>query len=331
MTDLPEVARALVAPGKGLLAADESVATATKRLARYGIREGEDMRRAYRDLFLEAEGIERFLSGVILFSETFGERAEDDAWFPQSIAARGVLAGIKVDEGLEPLPESPKEFLTKGLLGLPERFKEFKDKGATFAKWRAALPISGDTLPSAAAIAENAKRLATYAREAQEYGLVPIVEPEVLLEGNHSRLRAMQVLTSVLGTLFKALAEQSVDLSGVILKTAMALSGSESGKRDTPEEVAEGTLAALIAAVPKKIGGVVFLSGGQDPEQATENLAAVARRARAAGAPWPLTFSYARALQEEALAAWQGKPENLPAARAVFLARLAKVAAAVMP
>ncbi|HVW82898.1 MAG TPA: class I fructose-bisphosphate aldolase [Candidatus Paceibacterota bacterium] len=331
MIDLAEIARSLVAEGKGLLAADESVHTATARLALYGIAEGEDMRRAYRDLFLEAEGIERYLSGVILFSETFGERGSDGKWFPQSISARGVLAGIKVDEGTEPFPDSPKEFLTKGLFGLPERFKEFREKGATFAKWRAVFPIDGDRLPSSSAIVENAKRLAKYAREAQEYGIVPIVEPEVLLEGAHARARAEEVIKEVLGVLFAALAEQSVDLPALILKTAMALSGSASGRKDTPEEVAESTLAALLAAVPRKTGGVVFLSGGQSPEEATENLAAVHRRARIAGAPWPLTFSYARALQEEALALWGGKPENVAAARAAFLARLAKVSAAVLP
>jgi fructose-bisphosphate aldolase class I len=219
--------------------------------------------------------------------------------------------------------------LTKGLLGLPERFKEFRDKGASFAKWRAVIAIEGDRLPSAAALRENAKRLAKYAREAQEYGLVPLLEPEVLLTGNHSRLRAKEVLIAALTALFGALNEQSVDRAGAVLKTAMALSGDKSGKTDTPEEVAKSTIEALMAAVPKDLAGVVFLSGGQGPDEATEHLAAVVKEARAKRAPWPLTFSYARALQEEALAIWKGEAAALPAAREAFLARLARVSAAV--
>ena len=329
MIDLAANARELFALGKGILAADESVHSAEARLAEYGIKGGEEMRREDRALFLNTPGVEQFLSGVILFSETFDERGDDGKWFPQSLAARGINPGIKVDEGLDPFPESPKETITKGLLGLPDRFKEFKDKGATFAKWRAAFTIDGDKLPTAQAIHENAKRLAKYAREAQEYGIVPIVEPEVLLSGKHSRLRSKEVLTQVLTTLFSVCEEQAVDYSGLILKTAMAISGNKSGKTDTPEEVAESTVDTLLATVPKNVAGIVFLSGGQTPDQATENLAAIVRRARSASAPWPITFSYARALQEEALTLWKGEAANVEAARAAFLARLTKVAGAV--
>ena len=329
MTDLVATARSLVAPGKGLLAADESTPTATKRLAAYGIRSSEEMRRQYRDLFLGAPGIEDHLSGVILFSETFAQKGNDRKLFPKSLAKRGIAPGIKVDEGTEPFAESPDERITKGLVGLSERLAAFKKQGAVFTKWRAVIRIDGNRLPTAAAILENAKRLASYAKEAQAAGLVPILEPEVLLEGNHSRVRAQEVITKTLETLFSLVEEQAVDRAGLVVKTAMALSGSESTKKDMPEEIAEATLEALMAAVPRQVAGIVFLSGGQTPEEATENLAAITKRAKELDAPWPLTFSYARALQEEALAIWKGKAENIDAARGAFLARLANVSAAL--
>ncbi len=328
MNDLVAIARSLFAPGKGLLAADESVHTATARLASYGIGTSAEMRRQYRDLFLGAPGIEQSLSGVILFEETLVQKGNDGESFPRSLAARGIAPGIKVDGGTEPFSSSPQEFITTGLLGLSERLAEFKKQGAVFTKWRAVIRVDGEQLPTAAAIHENAKRLAAYAKDAQAAGLVPILEPEVLLTGKHSRIRARAVLEEVLTTLFAVLEEHSVDRASVILKTAMALSGSESGKKDTPEEVAEDTVAALLSSVPRQVAGIVFLSGGQTPEQATENLAAIIKHARAASAPWPLTFSYARALQEEALALWKGKEENVAPARAAFQARLAKVSAA---
>lgn len=329
MTDLADVAHLLLAPGKGVLAADESVHTADKRLASYGIPTGQAARKAYRELFLEAPGIEAYLSGVILFTETFIEEGSKGKLFPDELVALGIQPGIKVDEGTEPFPESPKELITNGLLGLPERLAELKARGATFTKWRAVVTIEGDTLPSAQALHENAKRLATYAKQAQEAGLVPLLEPEVLLTGNHSRKRASEVIGQTLGVLFAVLEEQSVDKSGIIIKTAMALSGSDSGKKDTPDEVAEDTIAVLIQSVPRDVAGIVFLSGGQSPDQATANLAAITKRAQAANAPWPLTFSYARALQEEALAIWKGEAGNMEAARAAYLARLKKVAQAI--
>lgn len=329
MTDLVATARSLFVPGKGLLAIDESVHTVTARLADYGIRAGEEMRREFRDLFLGAEGIDRYLSGVILFSETLLQKGSDKKLFPKSLAARDILSGVKVDLGTEPLSTSPQEFITQGLLDLSERLALYKKQGATFTKWRAVIRIDGDTLPTAEAVHENAKRLASYAKEAQSAGLVPIIEPEVLFLGKHSRVRARAVLEETLGTVFSVLEEHSVDRASVVLKTAMALSGKESGKKDTPEDVAEDTLVALLENVPRQVAGIVFLSGGQTPDQATENLAAITRRAKEVGAPWPLTFSYARALQEEALVVWKGKEEQVPAARAAFLARLAKVSAAL--
>jgi fructose-bisphosphate aldolase class I len=329
MTDLVAIARSFFASGKGILAADESVHTATKRLASYGVATSPEMRRQFRDLFLGAPGIEKYLSGIILFSETLQEKGNDKKLFPVSLLARGIFPGVKVDLGTEPIQTSPLELITQGLLDLPERLAGYKEQGAIFTKWRAVIRIDGDTLPTAAAIHENAKRLASYAKEVQSAGLVPIIEPEVLMEGKHSRQRARAVIEETLGTLFTVLEEHSVDRASVILKTAMALSGSQSGKKDTPEEVAEATLEALMKSVPRQVSGIVFLSGGQTPDQATENLAAITQRAKEVKAPWPLTFSYARALQDEALTLWKGKEENVPAAREAYLARLAKVSAAL--
>lgn len=331
MTDLSDVARSLVVPGKGILAADESEKSADeKRLAAFGITTGPEMRRAFRDMLLATPGIEHYISGVILHTETLAQNANDGRLFPKLLQDVGIQAGIKVDEGLEPLAESPSESITKGLLGLPERLTEYQATyGTSFTKWRAAITIEGDRLPTARALVENAKRLATYACEVQKAGMVPMLEPEVLLEGAHSRLRARSVLESAMRVLFDTLNEQCADLSGIIIKTSMAVSGSKSGRMDTPEEVAEDTLGALMETVPSEVAGIVFLSGGQTPDQATANLAAITRLAREKGAPWPLTFSYARALQEEALIAWKGLDENVPAAREVFLARLEKVAAAI--
>lgn len=337
MTDLVATARLLFADGKGILAADESVRTATARLASYGVTASPEMRRQYRDLFFGADGIERYLSGVILFSESLAEKGDNGKLFPESLVARGILPGVKADLGTEPRPESPRELITNGLLDLPERLAAYRKQGVVFTKWRAVIRIEGDRLPTVSAIHENARRLAIYAKAAQEVGLVPMVEPEVLLEGKHSRACARSVIKETLGALFAILEEHSVDRASVVLKTSMALSGAESGKQDTPEEVAEDTLAALSESVPRQIAGIVFLSGGQTPDQATDNLSAICRLSRArerdreaVATPWPLTFSYARALQEEALAAWKGKEENIPVARAAFLARLAKVSAACL-
>lgn len=330
MTDPSDIARRLVAPGKGILAADESTHTADARLALYGIQASEEMRRQDRELFLGTPGIEQYLSGVILFEETLTQKGDDGVLFAESLASRGISPGIKVDQGTEPFAESPDELITKGLIGICDRLNGFREAyGTEFTKWRAVVRIEGDRLPTAQVLVENAKRLAAYARDVQEAGMVPIIEPEVLLEGTHSRLRSRQVLEITLGTVFDTLKEHSVDLSAVILKTAMTLSGNRSGHTDTPEEVAKDTVEALIAHVPRHIPGIVFLSGGQTPDQATANLAAISAYAKEKNAPWPLTFSFARALQDEALSIWAGKPENVDAARKAFLDRLSKVAGAL--
>lgn len=330
MVDLFSTAHALVAAGKGILAADESEKTADKRLTAYGIPANEEMRRQFRDLFLATPGIEAYLSGVILHEETLTQKTNDGRLFPKLLADTGIIPGIKVDQGTEPFPDSKDELITNGLLGLPERLQRFHaEQGTGFTKWRAVIKIDGTRLPSNQAIHENAKRLAAYALEAQRSGMVPLVEPEVLLDGSHSRMRSREVLTTVLSTLMHAMEDQAVDLSGIILKTSMALSGKDSGRMDSPEEVAADTVAALLEAVPAVVPGIVFLSGGQTPDQAIANLAAITKEAHTKNAPWPLTFSYARALQHDALVVWAGKEENVPAAREAFLARLAQASNAV--
>lgn len=323
------MAHLLLAPGKGILAADESTTSADKRLASYGIATGAEMRQEYRDLFLDAPGIEEYISGVILHEETLGQKANNGTQFPELLTQKGIVPGIKVDEGTEPFAESPDELITKGLLGLDTRLAEYRSAHKTgFTKWRAVVRIEGDRLPTGSALVENARRLASYAAEVQRAGMVPLLEPEVLYDGNHSRVRSRAVIEATLRVLFDAVEMQGVDMSGVILKSSMALSGKESKRRDTPEEVAEDTLGAFIATVPSSVAGIVFLSGGQDNDQATDNLRAIARLAQEKNAPWPLTFSYARALQDEALTTWAGKPENVEAAREAFRKRLATVAAA---
>lgn len=330
MFDLHESARSLFIDGKGILAADESTHSADKRLTEYKIKTGPAMRQKYRNLFLGTEGVEQYLSGVILHSETLAQQSDAGVPFAKYLEDRGIMPGIKVDEGTEPAPESPDELITGGLLGLSERLVDFKTKYNTgFTKWRAVVRIDGERLPTCYGMVENAKRLAVYALEAQVAGMVPMVEPEVLYAGTHSRLKSREVITETLKCVVEALKVHGVDLSATIIKTSMALSGSESGRTDTPQEVAEDTLAALMEAVPKQIAGIVFLSGGQTPDQVTANLAAIMKLAKAQDAPWPLTFSFARALQEEALTVWEGKEENVPAARAVFRERLVKVSRAL--
>lgn len=327
MVDLSGTAHRLVAPGKGILAADESTTSADKRLAQYGIGTGEESRRKYRNLFLAAPGIEEYLSGVILYEETLHQKADDGTPFAELLHKKGIIPGIKVDQGLEPLTDGSKEMITKGLIGLPERLEAFKREFDTgFTKWRATITIEGTRLPTSQAIYENARRLATYALQVQQAGMVPMVEPEVLLDGDHSRLRAREVLAQVLSALMMAMEDHAVDMSAVILKTAMAISGKENKKQDTPEEVAADTVGVLKEAVPAAVPGIVFLSGGQSTEQATANLHAIHAEAQKQGAPWPLTFSYARALQDEALTIWKGDDANVPAAREAFLARLKQVA-----
>jgi len=317
MSELESTARALVAPGKGILAADESTGTIAKRLAAIGVESTEEARRAYRDLLFTTEGAEEFISGVILYDETIRQSAADGTPFPELLARTGVIPGIKVDKGAKPLANAPQETITEGLDGLRERFEEYRGLGARFAKWRATYSIADD-LPSEYAIWTNAHALARYAALAQEAGLVPIVEPEVLQEGTHTIEESSRVTGRVLNAVFTELHDQRVELEGMLLKPNMVLSGYDAAQRAGVDEVAEWTVRCLHRHVPAAVPGIVFLSGGQSDEDATAHLDAMNRRGPH---PWELSFSYGRALQAPALAAWGGKPENVAAAQSAFAKR----------
>jgi fructose-bisphosphate aldolase class I len=317
MSELERTARALVVSGKGILAADESGGTIGKRFASIDVESTEETRRAYRDLLFTAPGAEEAISGVILFDETIRQASADGTPFPQLLADLGVVPGIKVDGGTKPLANAPGETITEGLDGLRERFEEYRALGARFAKWRATYSIS-DTLPSDYCIWTNAHALARYAALAQEAGLVPIVEPEVLQEGTHTLDRSFHVTGRVLDAVFTELHDQRVELEGMLLKPNMVLSGYEAADRADIDEVAEATLRCLRRHVPAAVPGIVFLSGGQSDEDATAHLNAM----NALGPhPWELSFSYGRALQAPALKAWEGKPENVEAAQRAYYHR----------
>lgn len=318
MSQLHEIAAALVAKPKGIFAADESGGSTEKRFDSVGVPSTEENRRQYRKLFFETPEIENYISGTILFDETARQADDNGTLFPELLASRGIIPGIKVDKGLEPLPGFEGETVTSGLDGLQDRLKEYADMGLKFAKWRAALKIGNGT-PSPAAIIANTHALARYAADCQSVGIVPIVEPEVMLDGDHSLEQAKEVLESVLDELFIQMKLLKVDLKGTILKTSMVLAGKDNDTTSTPEEVAEATVEVLTGHVPEELGGIVFLSGGQGTEQATDNLQAITNLG---SHPWNITFSYARALQQPALEAWVGKMKNIPAAQEKFLERV---------
>jgi fructose-bisphosphate aldolase class I len=302
MTNLQATAAAMVAPGRGILAADESVATASKRLEAAGLASTPESRRAYREMLLTTPGLSEYVSGVILFDETLRQSISDGTPFPAYLNDHGMLPGIKVDTGAKPLAGHPGETVTEGLDGLRERVAEYVGLGAAFAKWRAVISISvGDGRPSRACTAANAHALARYAALCQEGGLVPIVEPEVLIDGDHTIEVCEEVTTDVLREVFAALAEQGVDLEAIVLKPSMVVPGKGSGQTALVTEVAAATLRCLRASVPAAVPGIAFLSGGQGPEMATAHLHAMNRLGPQ---PWELTFSYGRALQDPALAAW---------------------------
>jgi fructose-bisphosphate aldolase, class I len=315
--DLHETARALVAEGKGLLAADESDGTIKKRFDSVGIESTQENRRAYRDMLFTTPGVEEYISGVILFDETIRQSALDDTPFPQLLAAKGAIPGIKVDLGAKPLAGAEGETITEGLDGLRERLAEYRELGARFAKWRAVYSIS-DTNPSEYAIWTNAHGLARYAALCQEAGLVPIVESEVLQDGAHTIERSAFVTSRVLAAVFTELYDQRVDVEGMLLKPNMVLSGYDAADRAGVDEVAERSLHVYYKHVPAAVPGIVFLSGGQSDEDATAHLNAMNTR----GAhPWQLSFSYGRALQAATLKAWVGKPENVESAQRAYYHR----------
>jgi fructose-bisphosphate aldolase class I len=323
--DLESIARLLVAPGMGLLAADESTGTIEKRFAAIGIESTPETRQRYRDLLFTTPGVEVHLSGVILFDETIRQAADDGTPFPRLLVGRHIIPGIKVDRGAKPLAAAPGEKVTEGLDGLRERLLEYRELGARFTKWRAVIGI-GDGLPSDLAINVNAHALARFAALSQEAGLVPIVEPEVLMDGEHAIERSFEVTSRTLRAVFGELDAQRVRLEAMLLKPNMVLAGYGCGEQPTHEAVATWTIRALRRHVPAAVPGIVFLSGGQSDDDADANLDALNR----AGSqqPWQLSFSYGRALQAAALKAWAGMPANVAAARAVFAERAAAVGAA---
>ncbi len=316
---IQEVAKRLLAQGKGLLAADESIGSMNGRLAALGIEQSESMRRAYRDLLFSTPRIEEYLTGVILVDETLRQSGSEGGLFTHVLESRGIIPGIKVDKGKVPLPNFPGEEITEGLDGLRERLAEYYTLGARFTKWRAVIVI-GENLPTYDAVRANAHVLARYAALVQEAHMVPVIEPEVLYDGAHSIERCEEVLRLTFDTCFAELDTHRVALNGVILKTSMALPGKESGHDASPTEVAVITSRVLKSAVPPSLAGVVFLSGGQTPKQATENLNAIAQ---AGPYPWPVTFSYSRAVQEPALHDWGGNEKNKRYAQEAFAHRLA--------
>ncbi|HSM75581.1 MAG TPA: class I fructose-bisphosphate aldolase [Desulfobacterales bacterium] len=304
---LETIARRLVAPAKGILAADESTPTIQKRFDAIGVASTAETRRAYRELLFSTAGVEAFISGVILFDETLRQTAADGRPFPELLAQKGILAGIKVDKGAKALAGFDGEKVTEGLDGLRERLKEYHDLGARFAKWRAVITI-GDGRPSRCCLSANAHALARYAALCQEAGLVPIVEPEVLMDGDQDNDACFEATEATLREVFHQLAGHGVDLEGMVLKPNMVVSGKDASGRAGPEEVAEMTIACFRRTVPAAVPGIAFLSGGQDDDEATRNLDAINRLAAEGGAPWELTFSYGRGLQASPQRSWAGRP-----------------------
>jgi fructose-bisphosphate aldolase, class I len=315
--ELETTAGALVAEGKGILAADESDGTIKKRFDSIGAESTEENRRAYRDLLFSTEGAEEFISGVILFDETIRQSSADGTPFPKLLADRGIVPGIKVDKGAKPLALAEGETITEGLDGLRARLEEYRGLGARFAKWRATYSI-GDGRPSEYCVWTNAHALARYAALCQEAGLVPIVEPEVLMDGGHSLEDSRLATGRVLQAVFTELHDQRVELRGALLKPNMVLSGYDAADRAGAREVAEATLECFYRHVPAALPGIVFLSGGQSDEDATAHLNEMNRLGPH---PWQLSFSYGRALQAPALKAWGGRSENVGAAQRAYYHR----------
>ena len=315
--ELAATATALVAPGKGILAADESSGTIAKRFDSIEVESTEERRRAYRELLFTTEGAAEFISGVILYEETLGQRAADGTPLPETLSRQGIIPGIKVDSGTTALAGFEGEKVTEGLDGLDGRLAGYRDQGARFTKWRAVIAI-GEQLPTPGCIRANAEALARFAASSQRAGLVPIVEPEVLMDGDHTIERCDRATRDTLAEVFAALRRHRVRFDGMLLKPNMVLSGSDCPTQAGVEQVAEATVACLRDNVPASVPGIVFLSGGQTDEAATAHLNAMNRLP---GAPWQLSFSYGRALQAPALKAWKGEAANGPAAQRAFLHR----------
>jgi fructose-bisphosphate aldolase, class I len=318
LAELNKVATAMVAPGRGILAADESSGTIKKRFDTIGVESSADSRRDYRELMFRAnEAMSKYISGVILYDETIRQNAKDGTPLVKVIEKAGSLPGIKVDKGVQPLPMCPGEVITEGLDGLRQRLIEYRELGAKFAKWRAVIDI-GEDMPSYACIMTNAHALARYAALCQQEGIVPIVEPEVLMDGDHDIDRCQAVTEWTLKTVFEQLYDQRVALEGMVLKPNMVIAGKKCSKQASVDEVAERTVKVLKARVSAAVPGIAFLSGGQSDADATAHLDAMNR---IGGLPWKLTFSYGRALQAAPQKAWSGKLENVAAAQRAFAHR----------
>ena len=315
--ELETVAQAMVAKGKGILAADESMGTIKRRFDSIKIDSNENNRRAYRETLFTTKGLEEAISGVILFDETLRTAASDGTPFSQVLSKKGIMPGIKVDKGPIDIPGFPGETVTEGLDGLRARVKEYRELSAKFAKWRAVITI-GDAIPTHNCLVQNAHALARYAALCQEGGIVPIVEPEVLLDGNHTIERCEEVTEATLRITFSALAEQRVHLEGMILKPSMVVSGKDNARQAGVDEVAERTIRCLKRSVPAAVPGIAFLSGGQSAVSATEHLN---RMNQIGPHPWQVSFSYARALQDPALKAWKGEAANVASAQKIFYHR----------
>ncbi len=310
-----DIATALLVSHEGILAADESTGSITKKFAAVGIPSTPETHRQYRELFFTAPSIAKYISGVILYDETIRQSTSDGVPFAEYLTEHQIIPGIKVDQGTTPLHDGSLEFTTKGLEGLRERLAEYYELGARFAKWRAVITI-GQGLPTREAIEENARILAAYATACQAAGIVPIVEPEVLMDGDHDIDHCYHATVKTHQALFAALAEAGVDLKALILKSNMVIDGKDAAEKSSPEKIADMTVKAFLEGVPAEVPGIVFLSGGQSEQQATENMNAVATHE--AVKPWEITYSYGRALQNEALETWAGNPENVEQAQAEF-------------
>ncbi len=317
VSELAKVAQAMVAPGRGILAADESTGTIGKRFQGIQVENTEEHRRAYRDMLFTAKALGEHISGVILYDETLRQKSADGTPFPVLLQRQGVIPGIKVDAGAKDMALCPGETVTEGLDGLAKRCAEYVQLGAKFAKWRAVITI-GAQIPSEACIEANAHALARYGAICQQAGLVPIIEPEVLMDGTHDIDRCEAVTEATLRAVFAALANQGVKLEEMVLKPSMVISGKDCPKQASASEVAARTLAVLKRTVPAAVPGIAFLSGGQSDELASAHLDAMNRMG---GGPWAMTFSYGRALQQPSLKAWKGAPANVPAAQAALLHR----------
>jgi fructose-bisphosphate aldolase, class I len=323
--ELETTIRDLTRPGKGILAADESAPTIAKRLQAVGLESTEENRRAYRSLLLTTPGVGEYLSGVILYEETLDQKADDGTPLPAAAQRQGIVPGVKVDKGTVLLPGAPDDKITQGLDGLADRLQAYKAQGARFAKWRAVYAV-GERNPTTLAVEANAEVLARYAAICQAQGVVPIVEPEVLLDGDHGMQRCSDVTEAVQHAVFHALHRHRVILEWMLLKPSMVLPGKNAADKAAPDAVARETLKVLRRSVPAAVPSINFLSGGQTPEQATANLNAM--NALPEPAPWSLSFSYARALQQPVLEAWRGKDANVEAAQRALLRRARLAAAA---